>query len=145
MQQSTLIKTYYRAYYMREIAIVALMLFFDTVWINSNMTMYKATMESVQKAPLRINMTAAAITYLFMFLSIYYIALPMAAANKNFVTFLGTAQTAGLVGLLTYGVYNFTNMSTFVDYSWSTAAIDTLWGGLLFTMVVYIVMRLDRL
>jgi uncharacterized membrane protein len=49
---------------------------------------------------------------------------------------LGTcAREGGLVGLLTYGVYNFTNLATLSRYPLWLARLDTTWGGTLFTLV----------
>jgi uncharacterized membrane protein len=50
-------------------------------------------------------------------------------------------QEAFLVGSATYAIYDFTVMALFKDYPLYLALGDTLWGGILFATVRYI---LDR-
>jgi uncharacterized membrane protein len=47
--------------------------------------------------------------------------------------------SAFILGLCTYGVYEFTNLSTLNDWDINMAAIDTLWGGILFALTTHIV------
>jgi uncharacterized membrane protein len=42
---------------------------------------------------------------------------------------------AGLIGLCTYAVYDFTNYSTITKYELNFAIADSLWGGALFMIV----------
>lgn len=37
-----------------------------------------------------------------------------------------------LLGLIVYGIFNFTNLAIFTNYQWTSALIDTSWGILLF-------------
>jgi uncharacterized membrane protein len=37
-----------------------------------------------------------------------------------------------LLGLIIYGIFNFTNLAIFTNYNWTSALIDTSWGILLF-------------
>lgn len=39
-----------------------------------------------------------------------------------------------LLGLVIYGIYNFTNKATIYNYKYYTAIIDTIWGSILFTI-----------
>ena len=42
---------------------------------------------------------------------------------------------AFFIGLCTYAVYDFTNYSTLVKYDLSFAVADSIWGGVLFSIV----------
>jgi uncharacterized membrane protein len=48
-----------------------------------------------------------------------------------------TAMEAFLLGLCVYAVYDFTNLATLANYDWRFAVADSLWGGILFTIVHY--------
>ena len=45
---------------------------------------------------------------------------------------------AFLLGFVVYGIYEMTNYALFSKWRWTTAMIDTLWGGILFTLVFWI-------
>jgi uncharacterized membrane protein len=47
-------------------------------------------------------------------------------------------KDAFLTGACVYAVYDFTVLAAFKDYPFYMAVADTLWGGLLFTIVYYI-------
>jgi uncharacterized membrane protein len=55
------------------------------------------------------------------------------------LAFLVTKATstldAALIGLATYGVYDFTNYATLKRYPLEFAVADTVWGGVLFAVV----------
>ena len=42
---------------------------------------------------------------------------------------------AGVIGLASYAIYDFTNYSTLVKYDLSFAVADSIWGGVLFSIV----------
>ena len=52
-----------------------------------------------------------------------------------------TAQ-AFLIGLCTYAVYDFTNYTTLKNYDLSFAVADSVWGGVLFTLVRQVALKL---
>jgi uncharacterized membrane protein len=49
-----------------------------------------------------------------------------------------THLEAFLMGTSVYAVYDFTNLATLKDYQLPFAIADSLWGGILFTIVSYI-------
>jgi uncharacterized membrane protein len=59
--------------------------------------------------------------------------------NTNTLTWtdklLISIQYGGLLGLLTYGIYNFTNLAILKNYSIPVTIFDTLWGGILFSII----------
>lgn len=55
------------------------------------------------------------------------------------------ASDAFLLGLSVYAVYDFTNLATLKRYDWRFAIADSLWGGVLFTAVFYILRQIKGL
>ncbi len=45
------------------------------------------------------------------------------------------------MGAATYAVYDFTNLATLKNYDFSFAVVDTLWGGVLFAIVRFLLNR----
>lgn len=52
---------------------------------------------------------------------------------------------AFLTGLATYAVYDFTNYATLTNYDLKFAIADSLWGGVVFTIVRQVAIRLNLL
>jgi uncharacterized membrane protein len=49
-----------------------------------------------------------------------------------------SVQEAFLTGMAAYAIYDFTVMALFKDYPLSLAIGDTIWGGVLFAIVRYL-------
>lgn len=87
---------------------------------------------AVQGAPMVINMFGAIITYVFLIFGInYFIIRPGRSA-----------QDAFLLGLVVYGVYDFTNLALLSKWQLTTAVMDTLWGGTLFYLTTKLVEKI---
>jgi len=56
-----------------------------------------------------------------------------------------STQEAFFIGLSTYAVYDFTNYSTLTNYDLKFAIADSLWGGVLFSIVRELGIRLTLL
>ena len=86
---------------------------------------------AVQGSPMVVNVFAAVATYVFLIFGLnYFIIRPRRSAWDAF-----------LLGLVVYGVYDFTNLALLSKWQLFTALTDTLWGGALF----YLTTRLVRL
>ena len=60
---------------------------------------------------------------------------PVYIALAYLVTQASSTMNAFLIGLSTYAVYDFTNYSTLTNYRLDFAVADSIWGGVLFTLV----------
>jgi hypothetical protein len=49
---------------------------------------------------------------------------------------------AFLLGIIIYSVYDLTSLALLKNWSVTTAVIDTLWGGILFTLTTFAVYKL---
>ena len=65
-------------------------------------------------------------------------AIPVYLAIGYLVSEIGSAPRAFLTGMATYAVYDFTQVVTFDKYPLSLAIADSLWGGLLMSLVWWI-------
>ena len=89
---------------------------------------------AVQGSPMVVNLFGAIITYVFLIFGInYFIIRPGRSA-----------QDAFLLGLVVYGVYDFTNLALLSKWQLTTAVIDTLWGGTLFYLTTKLVEKLIK-
>ena len=83
---------------------------------------------------------AAAAAYVCIYGLLVLFAIPAVNARSTSL-FTDAAFHGGMLGLLSYGVYNFTCMSIYSDYALDVALRDTLWGGVLFTLVTYLTLK----
>ncbi len=68
----------------------------------------------------------------------YFAALIVYIALGYLATIPKSYQEAFLIGFSTYAVYDFTNMAILKKYDLGFALADTLWGGILFTIVFHL-------
>jgi uncharacterized membrane protein len=107
----------------------------DSVYLNLAKGYFSNQVQKVQNSAIKLNYVATFICYLFLITGLnYFIIKP----NK-------TPSDAFLLGIVIYGVYETTNLALFSNWSWLTAIMDTLWGGLLFATTTFIVRGLKRI
>lgn len=107
-----------------------IMLILDALYLNAIGKAYSQQVAKIQRTVMNIKMEGAAVCYLFLIFGLYYFILK----EKKSVF------DAFLLGIIIYGVYDATTYTVFKKWSPSLAALDTLWGGVLFaltTMLVY--------
>lgn len=110
------------------ITIAVIMLLLDILYLTLFSVPLSKVIENVQKSPLKLNIPYASIAYIFMVLLVFYF---------GFIKKVNTFDIF-LLGLFTYGVYEFTNMATFNNFSIWMASLEPIWGGLLFATTFYI-------
>ena len=106
----------------------------DGFYLNLIRGYFDSQVKSIQCSPIQINFIYAAITYVFLIFGINYFII-----KKN-----RPVKEAALLGLVIYGVYEFTNISLFKNWSIFTVILDTAWGTTLFaltTATVYAIMK----
>ncbi len=129
--------------YIKYIVISVIILLLDGLWIYNNLNMYSKSVKAVQKTDLTVNIYYAIIAYILVLFTSLYIAIPF---TKNHLEktdgfkekLYKSIIYGGAVGLSVYGIYNFTSLSLYKDYDINVAIIDTMWGTLLNTVVVFI-------
>jgi len=89
--------------------------------------------ENIQGKPININIYYALITYILILLGQYLFIEPIRSVYRKdkYYTY------AFLLGVITYGIFDFTNLTIFSDYKLIPALIDTLWGGILNMILAY--------
>jgi uncharacterized membrane protein len=134
--------------YVKYIIIAIIILVLDGIWIYSNLQMYSDAVKAIQKSEMRIKPYAAIVAYSFVLFASLFIAIPFTKQNvkkgdsieqKLYKSFI----YGGAAGFAVYGVYNFTSLSIYKDYTLNLALIDTTWGTVLNTTIVFIYLLLD--
>lgn len=80
-----------------------------------------------------VNMYSAAVAYMFIIVALYKFAINSSSYFDSF-----------LLGVVIYGIFDFTNMAVFKKYEIKVAIQDTIWGGVLFVTVHYIYKKMSK-
>ena len=105
----------------------------DGFYLNLIKGYFNKQIKSIQGSDIKVNIIAVGITYIFLIFGLNYFIIQR---NRS-------VTDAALFGLIIYGVYDFTNMALFTNWSLLTAIIDTTWGAILFGLTTGLVYKLE--
>lgn len=110
------------------------LLIFDCIWFSFSLeSLYKPMFLQIQQKPLRFRLWSGIIVWFLIALGITFIIRFFCIKNIFYSLWIGL-----LTGFIIYGVYNFTNYSTFEKYTLKVTIFDTLWGTFLVGIVTFI-------
>ncbi len=127
----------------KYIIVSSLVLVTDVLWIFINQKMYLDNIKEVQRSDAVINYYYSALAYVLVVFSILYISIPFTRLHvEKYDSILEKLYKSllygGTVGLAINGIYNFTSLAIYKNYSLNVAVIDTIWGAVLNTTMVFI-------
>ena len=100
--------------------------------------MWKKMIENIQITPFQIKTYAAVIAYLLLALGISIFSIPN--ISKEHIL-RDSLIYGGILGIVIYGVFDFTNLAIISKYNLNIALIDMFWGGILFTVSSYLIKK----
>lgn len=104
----------------------------DSTYLFSMKKYFQTQVVEVQGTPLVINIYAAILCYIALVFGLYYFIL---RSKKSVLD-------AFLLGIVIYAVYETTTWALFKKWRPLTVVLDTLWGGVLFSLTTYIMYKL---
>ena len=111
----------------RYIFACVLLLILDFAFLWLNQVNFQNQIINVQRVVLQPNYIGFLMSYVCILgLLCYFIIRPHRPVQEAF-----------LLGLLVYGLYEFTNKAIFKKWEFMTVAMDTLWGGILFGLTTW--------
>ena len=106
-----------------------ILLVIDTIYLSLFAAKpFKLMVERIQNKKVTVNYVYAAITYILLMFAFNYFII-----NKKF-----TYTEAFFLGTCIYGVFDFTNLALFSNYDIRIGLQDSIWGGILFALSLYI-------
>ena len=106
-----------------------IILILDYIYLGSILKdPFMKVIKKIQKKEGKVNFYYAAVVYLLMITSIHYFIITEERAPFS----------AFILGIIIYGVFDFTNLAIFADYPIGLAIHDTIWGGTLFFLTTLI-------
>jgi uncharacterized membrane protein len=116
--------------------IILLLVMFDSVYIYFMKDTFGDLIRSIQGESLVLDKRAligAVICYILLAFGLYYFAI----SKTN-----SSVLDAFLLGLVIYGVFDSTNFLMFKKWDWRVMVIDAIWGGVLFSIVYSVFLKL---
>lgn len=108
---------------------VFIMLILDFAYISTiGNSLFSKTIRNIQNSNMKISYLGAFISYILLIIALYYFII-----SKN-----ASIMDAFVLGVVIYGVFDFTNIALFSNYDIYTGIIDTLWGGILFSLTTFL-------
>jgi uncharacterized membrane protein len=108
--------------------IFIILILLDAVYLYFTKNMFGEMVVRIQRVAIQLRLWSAVVVYVFVAFLLYWFILK----NRRPV------WEAGLLGLATYGVYDFTNHAILKNYDLKIAIMDTLWGATLFALTTWI-------
>lgn len=110
--------------------LIILVIFFlvDIIYLKIVSGNYNKAIKRIQGSAMNLKGSYAFITYLIMTFVLYYFIISRG----------GNYLDAVVLGISTYGIFNFTNLAVLKDWPLSMAITDTIWGGILFLLITII-------
>lgn len=106
----------------------------DYIYLKSSGNIFSKLITNIQNSPLKLRIYPTIVVYILIFLMwIIFIY-----NQKDKFTFKENIFRAFLLGMCTYGIYDFTNMAIFKNWNINVALMDTIWGGVLYSLTTLI-------
>ena len=112
-----------------------LIIIIDGIVLSMLKKIWKKTIEDVQHKPFIPKLHYAVGSYFLIIFGQYYFVYKQ-INRKNWI--YDSIINGFLFGFVLYGVFDFTNLAIFSDYSLNTAIIDMIWGGILLSFTSFI-------
>ena len=113
-----------------------LLVLIDSVYLSMiGKPLFEKTVAAIQGSKLVVNMPPAIFTYILMAIILNDFII---SANKP-------AFDAFILGFCAYGIFDFTNLAIFKNYTLKTAIMDTLWGAILFYITTLITYKVKKM
>ena len=111
---------------------------FDILWIATVMkTKYPDMVKKVQGGEeMKFNLYSAFFAYVLMVYSLNLFVIPNVNERKNALKH--SLLYGASMGLVIYGIYDFTAGGVFKDWDWPLAAADVLWGTFVYFISTFI-------
>jgi len=112
--------------------IAATLTLFDSIYLYLMKDYFNKQILQVQGSGIKMNVYAAILCYVALVFGLYYFIIKDGRSIYE----------AFLLGIIIYSVYELTSLSLLKNWTITTAVMDTLWGGILFSLTTFAVYKL---
>jgi len=112
-----------------------IMLLLDSVYLSLVKNYFNTLVKNIQGKEITIKILGAVLCYLIMIIGLNVFIIQNGSYEKDLQN---RVIYGGLLGLLVYGVYDTTNYAIFNKWDFKTVVMDTLWGGVIFSLTTFL-------
>ena len=122
---------------MKDILLIfVILILIDLIWLYLIKDKYAEQILNIQNQEMVVNYYSAFVVYVLLAIGLYYFTKDEKDISKK-------VQNAALFGLVSYGVYDFTNGAIFKNWDFKLGIADTLWGSILCGSTIYAYSKLS--
>ena len=107
----------------------------DVIYLNLVKGYFNQQIQKIQGSPIQLNIIYTGITYIFLIFGLIYFIIEKHKSVKD----------AAVLGFVIYGVYEFTSISLFKNWSLLTVIMDTTWGTILYALTTGLVYKITSI
>lgn len=122
------LSNYYKNPIMHFMVVFIIMFLLDMVGLYVLNPLFKTQVMKIQNQPVNINFLSAFLCYLVL---VYVFYVFIVQERKGL-------WEAFILGFSIYAVYELTSKALFSGWEWRVVILDSLWGGILFSLTNYI-------
>jgi len=113
-----------------------LFILLDATWIFLNINYYMKLTYKVQKENFVLKIPPFIIAYIFLLILLYFCIRYIEKDLNNYksINYFKVIQIGILFGIAIYGMYSYTTCVFLKNYNYYNAFIDTIWGGVLYSL-----------
>jgi uncharacterized membrane protein len=100
----------------------------DSVYLYFTKDLFGQMVAKIQRTSMQVRLMGAAVVYFLLAIGLYYFIIKPRRS----------VWEAGLLGLVIYGTFDFTNYAMLKNYDFAIGLMDTMWGGILFAATTFI-------
>jgi uncharacterized membrane protein len=109
-----------------------IMISIDAFYLTATRSIFGAVVAKIQRVAIQMRLEGAIIVYALLVLGLY----------KFIISERRSVSDAAILGLVIYGVFDFTNYAIFKNYDLMTALMDTVWGSALMALTTFFVYKI---
>ena len=111
-----------------------LMLLVDAIYLKTISPHFNKMFIKIQGSGISMNWLGFTLSYISLIAGLYYFILRQ---NKS-------PYEAFILGVFVYSVYDMVNFATFKKWDFKLALIDSIWGGILFSLITYLTYNISK-
>ena len=120
--------------------IILAFIIIDAPYLYLNNQLYRNKVKAISGEPkFTTRYYSALIVYLALALGILVLVLPRIRTDKTSNMLMDSIIYGGIFGLVSYATFDFTMHFMFAGWDLGVSIMDTLWGGVLCTLVAFII------
>ena len=111
-----------------------IMLLLDFVYLSTFSKFFSNIVYNIQNSKLKFKILGAVLCYIFLIFGLNYFIIDQKKPLLD----------AFLLGIVIYGVYETTSYALLDNWPLSAVVLDTVWGGVLFTLTYFLTLKIQK-